>query len=104
MLFLVLVLTLLFPLLQILLRLLGCQDGREVTLMVALQFRMDVNGQESLASENLRSGTLEVMIDNLHLVNLTLDIEGTQLTCDVNTRFNLGFVCQFHKISCRRQA
>ena len=37
--------------------------------MVALKLRLDVDGQEGLAGKYLRTGTLEVVVDEFHLVN-----------------------------------
>ena len=40
--------------------------------MVAIQFFRNINGQESLSGENLRTCTLEMMVDYLYTVNVTI--------------------------------
>ena len=65
-------LSLLTSLLKVLLRLLRGNHARQVALVIGIQLRLDVDWQEGLTGENLRTSTLEVMIDELHLVDLTV--------------------------------
>ena len=67
--------------------------------MVTLQLALHVDGQESLTHQYLRTGTLEVMIDNLHLVNLPVGEARAQLHGQVDTLLHVGMINQLVQIA-----
>ena len=86
-------------LLQIVLRLLGHHVRRQVALVVGIQFRLQVDGQERLMRQNLRTGTLEVVIDQLYLVDLALGKAIAQLHGQVDTLLHVGMVYKVGQVA-----
>ena len=82
------------PFAQILLSL-QCRDVRsQVALVILIQCLADVYRQQGLAGEDLRTGTLEVMVNQFHTVQFAVKELVTQLTRQINTLLHIGLVGQ----------
>ena len=79
-------------LLQVVLCLLGDDVRSKVALVVTFQFRLEINRQELLIGKNLRTGRLEVMIQDLHTVYLALGKFPSQLHSNVDALVNMRMV------------
>lgn len=102
---LVLLVTVLFMMLaHILLRLLRCESGREVTLVIRHEIIGYVNREEHTALENLRAGTLEMVIYHFHPVNLAGHIFAAQFLRYLLTPLRIRLVCKLSEITGDRQS
>ena len=77
---------------------------REVALVVRHEVVGNVDGKEHTALQNLRAGTLEVVIDKLHLVDLSCHKLTAQLLGNVLTTLGVGLVGKLCEIAGNRQS
>ena len=67
--------------------------------MVLDKLRGDVDRQECLAGENLRTGRLEMVIRQFNFVNLSLPKLVAQLTGQVDALLDVGLVGQVSEVA-----
>ena len=91
-------------LLEILLRLFGCNNRCQVAFVICLQFLLDVNRQEGLAGENLRAGAFKVVINEFHLIYLSLCELATKLHRYLDTLLYVGVIGQSRVLSLHLQS
>ena len=62
--------------------------------MITLQLFLQIERKEDLTSEHLGTCTLEMMIDQFHLVNLPFQELHSKFPRNLNTVMRIGLVCQ----------
>ena len=78
--------------------------GSQVALLVGIEFRLQVDGQESLVRENLRTGTLEMVIDHFHAVHLSLAVQIADFLGNSNAVIHVGLVGERREVPGRLES